>query len=78
MNGKKIRIIFGTLAEPLSVGECAMIRQGTQTIHTSRVVSITLVSPKQVSFETWNANYTLVIPAAMQENPIPAVSGMAA
>ncbi len=78
MNGKKIRIIFGMLAEPLSVGECAMIRQGTQTIRTSKVVSITLVSPQQVSFETWNESYTLVVPAAMQENPIPAVSGLAA
>ena len=78
MNGKKIRIIFGMLAEPLSVGECAMIRQGTQTIRTSKVVLITLVSPQQVSFETWNESYTLVVPAAMQENPIPAVSGLAA
>ena len=78
MNGKKITIVFGTLAEPLSVGKSAMIRQNGQTIRTSTVVAISLVSPQQVSFETRNTNYVLMSSAAVQVNPIPAMSGYAA
>ena len=78
MNWKKTTRLFGNLLQPLTVGECAMIRTNGQTMRTSRVVSITSVGPDMVSFETMNTNYTLLNPAVAQVNMTPSWIGAAA
>ena len=75
---KAMTTLYGNLLQPLRVGECALIRTNGKTMRTSRVVSITALSPDQVSFETMNTNYTLLNPAMAQANVSPAWMGMAA
>ena len=75
---KAITTLYGNLLQPLRVGECALIRTNGKTMRTSRVVSITALSPDQVSFETMNTKYTLLNPAMAQVNAIPPVMSAAA
>ena len=66
MNGKKTTILNGTLLLPLRVGASAQILHNGRMIKTSTVVSIRSIRPSDISFETLNTNYTLLLPAPAQ------------
>ena len=78
MNGKKETTVYGNLIRPLAVGEKAFIRTAWETLYTSTVLAITLVSPQEIAFETVNTKYTLQVPAVARANAVPAMSGFAA
>ena len=78
MYGKKITTLYGTIQAPLSVGSRAIIRTNGQTLRTSPVVAISLVSAQQICFETMNTNYSLLAPAAEATILLPMMAGMAA
>lgn len=61
MTGKKWTTLNGTLVFPLSVGSCALIAAGGRFIRTSRVVAIGRVERNEVSFETMNTHYRLLL-----------------
>ena len=75
---KKATTLYGNLIQPLRVGDCALIRTNGKTMRTSKVVSITALSPDQISFETMNTSYTLLNPVVAQVNVIPSLMGAAA
>ena len=57
-------IIFGSLLQPIVIGEPALIRNQDELRRTSRVVDIQRVSPGEIRFETRNTRYILkVVPA---------------
>lgn len=76
---KNIRIVHGTLMYPLEVGSRALIFQEGQYIHTSKVIAIHDVTPRQIRFETVNTHYCLLAPPLPATANVPvAVVGQAA
>lgn len=61
---KETRMIHGTLMYPLEVGTRALIFYSGRYIHTSPVVAIHGVDPRQIRFETQNTYYYLFAPTA--------------
>ena len=49
---KNIRIVHGTLLYPLEVGSRALIFEEGRYLHTSKVIAIHGVTPRQIRFET--------------------------
>lgn len=78
MYGKRITTLYGTLRSPLSVGSRAIIRTNGQTLRTSPVVAISLVSVQQIVFETMNTSYSLLAPAAEATFLLPTMAEAAA
>ena len=52
---KNIRIVHGTLLYPLEVGSRALIFEAGRYLHTSKVIAIHGVTPRQIRFETMNS-----------------------
>ena len=61
---KNIRIVHGTLMYPLEVGSRALIFEEGRYLHTSTVIAIHGVTPRQIRFETMNSHYCLLAPSS--------------
>lgn len=61
MYEKRSTTLNGTLLSQLRVGACALILHGGRVTRTSRVVAICDVGPAEVTFETMNTHYRLLL-----------------
>lgn len=61
---KNIRIVHGTLMYPLEVGSRALIFEEGRYLHTSTVIAIHGVTPRQIRFETMHSHYCLLAPSS--------------
>lgn len=61
---KNIRIVHGILMYPLEVGSRALIFEDGRHFHTSTVIAIHGVTPRQIRFETMNSHYCLLAPSS--------------
>ena len=68
---KKIRIVHGTLMYPLEVGSRALIFEEGRYFHTSMVIAIHGVTPRQIRFETMNSHYCLLAPSSPVAADVP-------
>ena len=68
---KNIRIVHGTLLYPLEVGSRALIFEEGRYLHTSKVIAIHGVTPRQIRFETMNSHYCLRAPSSPVAADVP-------
>ncbi len=65
MTATKIsRIISGSPVRPITVGEPALIHEGSGLRRTTPVLNVRRVSPGEIRFETRNTQYVLKISPA--------------